>query len=164
MRFVFLLLCCSLSFLSFGQNPLVDKTLPNLSLKNLDGQTVNVADLGKNGKITVISFWAVWCIPCQKELDNLALLSEDWQTEFDLEIIAISTDDTRTTQKVKSLVNGNDWPFEVLLDPNGDMKRAMAFQLIPHTILVDADGKIAYVHSGYVEGDEYVLEDEIRGL
>lgn len=94
----------------------------------------------------------------------MALLYEDWQDEFDLEIVAISTDDTRTTQKVKSLVNGNDWPYEVLLDPNGDMKRAMAFQLIPHTILVDAEGKIAYVHSGYVEGDEYALEEEVRGL
>lgn len=150
--------------MTFAQNPLADKSLPDINLKSISGESINLEDLGSNGKITVISFWAVWCIPCLKELENLSALAEDWEADYNVEIIAISTDDARTTQKVKAIVQSNDWPYQVLLDPNGELKRLLGFQLIPHTLLVDADGQIVYVHSGYVEGDEYELEDQIIAI
>lgn len=137
------------------------KELPSLSLMNIDGQKVDVADFGKNGKITVISFWATWCSPCKKELNNMSYLYEEWQDEYDLEIVAVSIDDARSTAKVKSYVNGQGWDYDVLLDTNSDLKRLLNFQTVPFTILVDANGNIAYTHTGYVEGDEYILEDHI---
>ena len=38
-----------------------EKQLPDLSLNDMYGKKVNVADYGDNGKITVLSFWATWC-------------------------------------------------------------------------------------------------------
>jgi len=63
---------------------------------------------------------------------------------------------------VKTYANGQGWDFEVLLDPNQDLKRALNFQTIPYTILVDKNGNIVYRHTGYIEGDEYLLEEEIK--
>lgn len=139
-----------------------EKELPSLSIQDIYGKKVNVADYGSNGKMTVISFWATWCSPCKKELNNISYLYEDWIYDYDMELVAISIDDARNASKVKAYVNGQGWDYEVLLDFNEDLKRLLSFQTVPFTVLVNEDGKIVYSHSGYVEGDEYVLEGMLK--
>lgn len=135
--------------------------LPSITLKDIDGNEVNIADYGTNGKLTVISFWATWCKPCIRELKNLNELYEEWEEEYGVEIVAVSVDDSRNMQKVKPFVNGRGWDFEILLDPNGDLQRALNVANPPVTFLIDTEGNIVYTHTGYVEGDEYELEDHI---
>lgn len=141
-----------------------EKTLPEITLNHIDGKKVNVADYGKSGKITVLSFWATWCVPCKKELDNMADLYEEWKQKYNMQIVAVSIDDSRSATKVKPTVEGQRWEYDVLLDVNQDLKRQLNIQSVPFTILVNAAGKIVYTHSGYVEGDEYVLEEELQKL
>jgi cytochrome c biogenesis protein CcmG, thiol:disulfide interchange protein DsbE len=136
--------------------------LPDISLKNIDGEDINFSDYGKNGKITIISFWATWCKPCIRELKNVSDLLDEWIEEYDLEMVAVSVDDTRNIAKVKPFVAGRGWDFQVLLDPNGDLQRAMNVVNPPVTFLVDQNGKIIYTHVGYVDGDEYELEEKIK--
>lgn len=136
--------------------------LPDISLKNIDGEDINFSDYGKNGKITIISFWATWCKPCIRELKNVSDLLDEWIEEYDVEMVAVSVDDTRNIAKVKPFVAGRGWDFQVLLDPNGDLQRAMNVVNPPVTFLVDKDGKIIYTHVGYVDGDEYELEEKIK--
>jgi peroxiredoxin len=138
--------------------------VPDVKLKNLAGETVSIRELTGNGKITVITFWATWCSPCKKELSNYADLYEGWQNDFDVQVLAISIDDTRNSAKVKAYVNGVNWPFQVLLDPNEDMKRSMNFQTVPFSMLVDQQNNVVYRHNSYVEGDEYVMEEKIAAL
>jgi thiol-disulfide isomerase/thioredoxin len=95
-------------------------------------------------------------------LNNIADIYDQWKEDYGVEIIAISVDDARNTDKVKSYVNATQWPFTVLLDPNEDMKRAINFQTVPYTILLDKKGNIVYQHNSYVDGDEYILADEIK--
>ncbi len=157
---LFLIACILMTInVSFAQ-----KTLPDVSLTTLKGKQVNIADYGKNGKITIISFWALWCTPCKKELNNIKDMYEDWQEEYGVELIALSIDDARNTAKVKSYVDGQLWEYIILLDKNQDLKRALNFQTIPYVLLIDKDGNIVYSHSSYVEGDEYILEDKIKKI
>lgn len=141
-----------------------EKTLPAITLTDMNGKKVDVSSYGKSGKYTVISFWATWCVPCKKELTNIADLYEEWQKKYNVQIVAVSIDDSRSTTKVKPYVDGQRWSYEVLLDTNQDLKRALNIQSVPFTVLVDKDGKIVYTHSGYVDGDEYVLEEELQRL
>ncbi len=140
------------------------KELPSLVLNDIYGKKVDVADFGKNDKVTVLSFWATWCSPCKKELNNISYLYEDWQDDYNMELVAISIDDVRNISKVKTYVNGQAWDYEVLLDTNEDLKRMMNFQTVPYTVLIDQNGNIVYTHAGYVEGDEYILEEKIKAL
>jgi thiol-disulfide isomerase/thioredoxin len=137
-------------------------SLPSIKLQNLKGELVDVSKYAQNNKLTVISFWATWCSPCKKELNNIAELYDDWKKDYGVEVVAISIDDSRQSAKVKSYVNSVKWPYDILLDMNEDMKRALNFQTVPFTILIDKKGKIVYRHNSYVDGDEYVLEDELK--
>jgi len=139
-------------------------SLPEITLKNIDGKVVKLSDYGANQKITVISFWATWCKPCIKELKNMNVLLEDWVEDYNMELVAISLDDSRNAAKVKPTANALNWDFDVLLDPNGELQRAMNVANPPVTFLVNQSGQIVYTHTGYVEGDEYDLEDHIKEL
>ena len=72
--------------------------------------------------------------------------------------------DEKTKYHVAPFVNGREWEFEVLLDPNGDFKRAMGVNDVPHTFLIDKEGNIVYSHNNYAPGDEEKLLEEIKKL
>ncbi|GIV34678.1 MAG: hypothetical protein KatS3mg031_2213 [Chitinophagales bacterium] len=143
---------------------LTRKKLPDVEVQTLDGKNVNIADYGKNGKITVINFWATWCGPCKLELNNIAQIYDEWLEDYNVELIAVSIDDSRNTAKVRSFVQAQEWPFEILLDPNQELKRAFNFQMPPFTVLTDQNGYIVHTHMGYKNGDELILEDHIKTL
>lgn len=134
--------------------------LPAVYIKTLTGESFNTSTISNDGKPILISFWALWCKPCKNEMDAYNEVYEDWQEETGVKIYAVSIDDARSSAKVGPFVNGKAWEMEVLLDPNGDFKRAMNVNMIPHTFLLDGNGNIVYQHTSYYEG----LEDEIYEL
>ena len=150
----------SISLISFSQN----RTLPKVDLKTLDNNTYNTSNFDNDGKPFIISFWATWCKPCIKELNNIAEVYEDWQDETGVKLIAISIDDSRNMSKVKPKVNALLWDYEVYCDPNGDFKRAMGVGAVPHTFLLDENKEIVYQHTSYKDGDEYDLFKKIEAL
>ena len=141
-----------------------EKTLPTMTLTDMNGKQVNVAELGKTGKITVLSFWATWCVPCKKELNNINEIYDDWKKKYNASVVAVSIDDSRSSTKVKPYAESQRWSYDVLLDVNQDLKRELNIQSVPFTVLLNAEGKIVYTHSGYTEGDENILEEAIQGL
>ena len=140
------------------------QTMPNISLKDMNGKPKNMEDDSKSGKITIVSFWATWCSPCKKELSNIHEVYEDWKTKYDLQLVAVCTDNARNVMKVKPYVDGQGWDYDIIMDTNQDFQRALNIVQIPHTFLLDQNGKIVYQHSGYVEGDEFALEEKIKSL
>ena len=149
-----------LSTISISQN----RTLPSVDVKTLDGSSINITALENNGNPIVISFWATWCKPCKKELNTIAEVYEDWQDETGVKLVAISIDDTRSMAKVAPYVNASDWDYEVYLDPNGDLKRAMGVSTVPHTFLLNSKKEIIWQHKGYIDGDEDELLEQIEKI
>ena len=148
-----------ISVVSYGQTQ-----LPSAEIKTLDGATINLQDFAQNGKPTIISLWATWCAPCKKELDAIAEVYEDWQEDYNVELVAISIDTRRQLAKVKPMVETKGWPFQILSDANNNLTNVLNYQTIPQTYLVDENGQIVYSHNGYLPGDEYELEDQLKAL
>jgi len=145
---------------SYAQSP---QTLPDLVLKDVNGKNKNISDYSKSGKVTVISFWATWCTPCKKELTNINdNLLETWREKYNVTLVAVSIDNAKNVLKVKPYVDGQAWDFDVLLDVNEDLKRALNVNNVPYTILLDKKGNIVWKHEGYVEGNEYILDEQVR--
>ena len=141
-----------------------DKGIPSTMIKNLDGTSFNTGDIDNDGKPIIINFWATWCSPCKRELNNITELYDDWVDETGVKLVAISIDDTRNMGKVAPYVNGKGWEYDVYIDPNGDFKRALGVNNVPHTFLVDGNGKIVWQHNSYNEGDEYELYELVQKL
>lgn len=140
------------------------KKLPSVQVTDIKGKTIDVSTLSNNGKPFVLCFWATWCSPCIKELNNIADLYEDWEKKTGVKIYAVSVDDSRTSAKVPAFVEGKLWPFDILLDKNQDLMRAMNFTMPPFTALINGKGEIVWTHNSYVEGDEYELQEKIEEL
>ncbi|MDE7381071.1 MAG: TlpA family protein disulfide reductase [Muribaculaceae bacterium] len=136
--------------------------LPSVLLKDIDGKTVDTATLSNDGKPIVISFFATWCKPCNRELKAIQEQYEDWQDETGVKVIAVSIDEGSEAQKVKPFVGRKGYEFQVLLDPNHDFKRAMGVNDIPHAFVVDGNGNITWSHQGYVDGGEADVYEEVK--
>ena len=142
----------------------VQAQLPHVIIKDISGQSVSTDTLSNGGKPFVIDFFATWCKPCNRELDAISEVYEDWQQETGVKIIAVSIDQAHNINKVKPLVDNHGWEYEVLLDPNSDFRRALGIQQIPYTLVVDGEGKIVYRHQGYTDGDEMELIEKVKEL
>lgn len=140
------------------------KSVPAVKITDLGGKTINTSELGNNGKPVVISFWATWCSPCKRELNAIHELYEEWQEETGVKLIAVSIDDERTKSRVKPYINSSSWDFDIWMDTNHEFKRAMGVNNVPHTFLIDGNGKIVYSHNNYSPGDEHKLYKEILKL
>ena len=157
-----LILFLTLSFAFFLNNVLAQ--LPAVTLKTMNATEVRTDTLSNGGKPFIIDFFATWCKPCNRELDAINEVYEEWQEETGVKIFAVSIDQAQNINKVKPLVSNHGWEYDVLLDPNSEFLRAVGGQMIPYTLVVDAKGKIVYKHSGYTDGAETELIKKVREL
>lgn len=147
--------------LFFSLSTMAQKELPTVALKTLEGEPTSIQKMANKEGVTIVSLWATWCVPCIKELDAISDLYQDWIEETGVSLIAVSVDDSRTVKRVKSLINGKGWEYDILLDTNNDLKRALGAFSIPLTIVIK-DNKIVYRHSGYSPGAEYELYEKVK--
>lgn len=137
-------------------------TAPNTSVKDMDGKSVTLYTYLDSADYTIISFWATWCGPCIKELQAINELYEDWKKKYNVQLIAVSVDDARTSKKVKPKVLGFGWEYIVLLDENSDLARAMNMTNPPLLYIVDKKGNVKYSHQGYSPGEVQHIEELLK--
>jgi peroxiredoxin len=136
--------------------------IPTVTVKTVTGKPVSTETFRNDGKPTIISFWATWCKPCIQELNSLKDEYEAIHAETGLKVIAVSIDDSRSSNRVQSFLASKGWPYEVYLDENSEFKRAMGVANVPHTFVLDGKGKVVAQHTSYVPGDELNLLNEVR--
>ena len=136
----------------------------NITLKGIDGQSVQTSVIQNDGKPIILSFWATWCKPCNRELDAIKEVYEEWRDETGVKIVAVSIDDAKSASRVRPWVDGKDWPYEVYLDQNKDFARAMNVVNVPHTFVINGEGEIVWQHTSYQDGGEEELIEVVRGL
>jgi thiol-disulfide isomerase/thioredoxin len=146
--------------MAFGQN-----TLPDTQVKDVSsGKKIAFNEAFTPGKVTVVNFWATWCVPCKKEIKNMREKLEGWHKEADFNYFTVSIDESRAEGLVRSYAKAQGWDFPYYIDPNSDLKRSLNFQNVPFTIIVDKTGKVAFMHSGYEEGGEAEVFAKVKEL
>lgn len=158
--FCLFILC---NFSIFGKDTTnIQTVLPSAIIKNIDGETINSSKINNGKNLIYLTFWATWCKPCIQELNELNNVYDVWRDEFDIKIVAVSVDDIRTLPKVKPFVNGKRWNFEVYLDPNGDLRRMMNVNNVPHSFLINDKGEVIWQQNSHTVGDEHRIYEIIR--
>lgn len=148
----------------FATAQTISAQLPSFKLKTIDGKTVSTDTLRNDGKPFIISFFATWCKPCNRELSAIAEVYDEWQKETGVKLYAVSIDKAQNANKVKPLVNQNGWPYEVMLDPNSEFRKSFGGEMIPFVIICDGNGEIIEKHNGYTEGSEEEIIEKVREL
>ena len=139
--------------------------LPNTQIKDVNSsKKVAFNETVSKGKVTLISFWATWCVPCKKEIKNIVGKLPAWQKETDFNYMTVSIDESRAEGLVRSYAISQGWKFPFYIDPNSDLKRSLNFQNVPFTVIIDKNGKVAFMHSGYEEGGEEEVYAKVKEL
>lgn len=146
-----ILFILSALFLTYNMSA---QDLPSTTIKQLNGKPVKFNKIFKKGRVTLVSFWATWCVPCKAEIKNIKGKLPEWKEQADFDFITISIDDSRAAAMVKGYTKSQGWDWPVYLDQNSDLKRSLNFQNVPFTMIVDQEGKVVYQHTGYEEGGE----------
>jgi thiol-disulfide isomerase/thioredoxin len=131
---------------------------PEISLNNPDGKEIKLSSL--RGQYVLIDFWASWCAPCRKELPNVVKLYNQYKSKG-FTIYSVSLDKDISAWK-KAIQDDNlSWPNHVsdLLGWESELPTLYGFQGIPHTVLIDKEGKI--IESG-LRGES--LEQKLKEL
>jgi len=154
-RFIVTLFC----FFFFIESQAQDKgwSIPHVQVQTIDFENFNTGEIDNDGSPIIISFWATWCSPCKRELNTIAEEYDEWIEETGVKLIAVSIDDSRNIDKVPAYVNGQSWDYEVYLDPNGEFKRGMNVNNVPHTFLLNGNKEVVWQHNSYSPGDEEEL-------
>ncbi|OGC38907.1 hypothetical protein A2Y85_01745 [candidate division WOR-3 bacterium RBG_13_43_14] len=135
---------------------------PGFTLRDIDGNTVCLDSLLVDGPV-FMSFWALWCDMCIKELDAL----KPYFNEFDslgVNLLAISQDKARSVPKVKPFALSHKWKYIVVLDPENDLRGLYNVQAMPSSFIIDQNKKLVFTHQGYKKGDEEIIINKMREL
>jgi peroxiredoxin len=135
---------------------------PDFTLNDIDGNTVCLDSLLADGPV-FMSFWALWCKMCIKELDAL----KPYYDEFDslgVHMLAISVDRARSVPKVKPFALSHKWKYVVVLDPDDILRDLYHVQAMPSSFIINQEKEIVFTHMGYKPGDEEIIIETIRDI
>lgn len=144
-----LLLCLALPFTTAHADegkPRQGEFPPSGTLGNtLHGEPVDLAQ--RRGKVVIMTFWASWCGPCLRELPVLARIQQVVGKDA-LEVIAVNWDEPRA-QVVEFARRNRKLDLEYVIDPKGKSSERYEVKAIPRMFVLDGEGRIQAIHSGY---------------
>lgn len=108
------------------------------------------------GTPVVVNFWAAWCVPCESEAPDLAVVSR--QYEGRAQFLGVDIFDER--EAAREFILRYDWPYPSLFDFNGEIRDGLGYIGQPITLIYDADGKVAFEWVGVVS--DFLLRRELR--
>lgn len=132
----------------------------DLTLKDLSGTDQSLAAL--KGRIVILNFWATYCIPCRKEMPDLAAIQNEFAA-FGVQVVGVNTDEAEARDKVLQFVRETKVNFPIWV--GGSSEHMVRFGLgtaLPGTVVIGRGGRIVKVISGVV--DPVVLRKEIEVL
>jgi cytochrome c biogenesis protein CcmG/thiol:disulfide interchange protein DsbE len=136
---------------------------PDFSVKVLarPGATLSLNEL--RGKVVLVDFWGTYCGPCKQSLPKLQALSAKY-SEAGLRVIGISEDEPEDKDKIVAFADSHGAKFAIAWDEDRSVAHRYKPDTMPSSYTIDRRGIVRYVHVGYRDGDDQVLEKEVQGL
>lgn len=136
----------------------IGEPAPDFQLTDMEGHAQRLSDY--RGRGVLINFWGSWCEPCVNEMP---LLKEAYAQAGDgVEVLAVNVGQSRGT--VKQFAEEQGLIFPLLLDVSGETAKTYRISGLPVSVLIDAEGVIAEVHTGEMKSVDEIkrMIDEVR--
>lgn len=136
----------------------VGQAMPAFTIVSDNGKTISSTEL--KGKVVLITFFATWCPPCQKELPEIQ--KQIWDKyknnkNFRLLVIGREHNDAELTKYNEK----KGFTFPLYPDKNRKIFGSFAQNLIPRNYLIDKDGKVIYTSKGYTSEEFTQLQNKL---
>ena len=132
---------------------------PQLSLRDLAGQPVNLADF--KGKVVLVNFWATWCAPCIEEMPSMQRL-RDKLALSGFEVLAINYQEGQA--RINDFLKKRPLNLAILRDHDGSVRTGWGVRVFPTSFVIDANQRIRYTVTGDVDWSSARIESRIREL
>jgi peroxiredoxin len=132
---------------------------PDFTLRQIDGPNLRLGE--QRGRVVMVNFWATWCGPCRQEMPQLDRLYQKYKSSGFVLLGVNVDDDARKAADVAAKLGVT---FPVLLDTDKAVSRLYDLSTMPSTVIIDRDGKVRYLHRGYLAGYEDNYDRQIREL
>ena len=132
---------------------------PDFSLHSMSGPNMRLQD--QRGRVVMVNFWATWCAPCRQEMPQLNRLYQKYRSAGFV-LLGVNVDDDPS--KAAEVATKLGVTFPVLLDPEKNVSKLYDLSTMPSTVIIDRDGKVRYLHRGYLAGYEDNYDKQIREL
>ncbi|MFM7023496.1 MAG: TlpA family protein disulfide reductase [Flavobacteriales bacterium] len=149
----------SFALLTLGMNA-QEKVLPSVNLSSIDGKTVNLKEAVKGNKVTVVSFWAMWCTNCVAQYNSLTTKMNELNVPF----YAVSIDAKEHETEIIPFIKNKGWKFNFLLDPDKQVFRSLGATFPPHLFIVNAQGKVLWEQKIFNENSEAEFLAKLKEL
>ena len=132
---------------------------PDFTLHAMGGPNLRLKE--QRGRVVMVNFWATWCGPCRQEMPQLNRLYEKYKSSGFV-LLGVNVDDD--VAKATEVAGKLGVTFPVLLDTEKTVSKLYDLNTMPSTVIIDREGKVRYVHRGYLAGYEDNYEKQIREL
>ena len=137
----------------------VQDKAPDFALKSIDGTNLRLNEY--RGQVVLINFWASWCGPCRQEMPLLEAIDKRYQNAG-FTVLGVNVEGKAAPAKEIAAKAGVSFP--VLVDEGQKVSELYQLEAMPSSVIVDRDGVVRYVHSGYKPGDEAKYVEVIKQL
>jgi|694.fasta_scaffold09451_9 thiol-disulfide isomerase/thioredoxin len=141
------------------KSPMVTQEAPTFILPLLAGGEFDLAK--QRGKVVVLDFWATWCGPCVKSLPDMIKKMSAFDSQ---KVRFITVNQAEPADQVKNFLETRGWKMEVALDGFQRVGQQFKVEGIPHTVIIDTYGKVAFVKTGHSPDGAAHLADQVRKL
>jgi thiol-disulfide isomerase/thioredoxin len=131
----------------------------DFTLDDINGNQVRLSELLKKGPV-FLQFWATWCVPCKEEMKVLNQIYNKYR-DSGFVYVAVSIDDQKTVSKVKPFIESRGYEFITVYDTDKSVFSSYGGQDPPFSVLLDTKGNVIKSYSGYIQGDDVKLENDI---
>jgi thiol-disulfide isomerase/thioredoxin len=152
-------------FLEKLPKQMINETAPAFTLKDLDGNSVSLADL--KGKIVILDFWATWCGPCKASFPAMQMAVNKYKDDPNVKFLFIHTWEKQdnASQAAQQYISSNKYTFQVLMDLKDEKSHAnevvQSYNVngIPAKFIIDKNGQIRFRLTGFEGGNDAAVQE-----
>jgi hypothetical protein len=135
-------------------------SLSSAMLKPMRGPVGSFESFTKKDSLILVCFWSINSEETTNELNAINAHFENWKQSVKFKLMAVSVDEGKLVNRVRPTAIMNGWTFEVFVDTNGDLRKALGSNNLPQSFIIK-NGRVVYQQSGYDAGTENYLFQKI---